>query len=92
MMGETANGRRWLQELVDGSAAGQNEIAEREGCSRPPFPAKIALYPATTAPERVCFKRLNRETGNRLKQLRVDAGTEVIVFPGLQPGHAFGRS
>ena len=61
---------------MDGSAAGQNEIADREGCSRPPFPAKIALYPATTAPERVCFKRLNRQTGNRLKQLRVDAGTE----------------
>ena len=29
-----AVGRRWLQEIVDGSAAGPDEIAAREGCSR----------------------------------------------------------
>ena len=40
---------------------------------------EIALYPATAASERVRFNRLNRQTGNRLKQLLVDAGTEEPV-------------
>ncbi len=29
-----ALGRRWLQEIVDGSAASPDEIAEREDCSK----------------------------------------------------------
>lgn len=33
----------------------------------------IALYPATSSSERVSFNRINRETGNRLKQLQVDS-------------------
>lgn len=33
----------------------------------------IALYPATSSSERVSFNRINRETGNRLKQLLVDS-------------------
>jgi DNA end-binding protein Ku len=40
---------------------------------------EIALYPATTTSERVRFNRLNRQTGNRLKQLLVDAGTDEPV-------------
>ena len=40
---------------------------------------EIALYPATTASERVRFNRLNRQTGHRLKQLMVDAETEEPV-------------
>ena len=40
---------------------------------------EIALYPATSASERVRFNRLNRQTGNRLKQLLVDAQTEEPV-------------
>jgi DNA end-binding protein Ku len=40
---------------------------------------EIALYPATSASERVRFNRLNRQTGNRLKQLMVDAGTDEPV-------------
>src|SRR5215207_89926 len=40
---------------------------------------EIALYPATTTSERVRFNRLNRQTGNRLKQLMVDAGTDEPV-------------
>ena len=40
---------------------------------------EIALYPVTSASERVRFNRLNRETGNRLKQLMVDAGTDEPV-------------
>ena len=33
----------------------------------------IALYPATSSSERVSFHRINKKTGNRLKQLNVDA-------------------
>ena len=40
---------------------------------------EIALYPATSSSERVRFNRLNRQTGNRLKQLMVDADTEEPV-------------
>jgi DNA end-binding protein Ku len=40
---------------------------------------EIALYPATSSSERVRFNRLNRQTGNRLKQLMVDAETEEPV-------------
>ena len=35
----------------------------------------IALYPATSSSERVSFNRINKKTGNRLKQLQVDAET-----------------
>jgi DNA end-binding protein Ku len=35
----------------------------------------IALYPATSSSERVSFNRINRKTGNRLKQQLVDAET-----------------
>lgn len=40
---------------------------------------EIALYPASSASERVRFNRINRQTGNRLKQLLVDAGTDEPV-------------
>src|SRR5919107_3051299 len=40
---------------------------------------EIALYPASSSSERVRFNRLNRQTGNRLKQLMVDAGTDEPV-------------
>jgi DNA end-binding protein Ku len=35
----------------------------------------VALYPASSASEKVSFHRLNRQTGNRLKQLLVDSET-----------------
>jgi DNA end-binding protein Ku len=35
----------------------------------------IALYPAASSSERVSFNRINKKTGNRLKQLLVDAET-----------------
>ncbi|RAI42930.1 Ku protein [Rhodoplanes roseus] len=35
----------------------------------------VALYPATSAGERVAFRQINRATGNRLKQQLVDAVT-----------------
>jgi DNA end-binding protein Ku len=35
----------------------------------------VALYPATSRSERISFNWLNRDTGNRLKQLMVDSET-----------------
>jgi len=39
----------------------------------------IALYPAASASERVSFTRINKKTGNKLKQQLVDAETGVTV-------------
>jgi len=39
----------------------------------------VALYPATSNSERISFNWLNRETGNRLKQLMVDSDTNEPV-------------
>ena len=41
----------------------------------------VALYNATSASERVSFNTLNRKTGNRLKQLMIDSGTQEPVDP-----------
>src|SRR3954451_22168563 len=35
----------------------------------------IALYPAVNAAERISFRQVNRQTGNRLRQQLVDAVT-----------------
>src|SRR5262245_30998142 len=39
----------------------------------------IALYPAIAASERVSFRQVNRETGNRLRQQLVDTVTGQVV-------------
>ena len=39
----------------------------------------IALYPAVDASERVSFRQVNRETGNRLRQQLVDSVTGEAV-------------
>ena len=39
----------------------------------------ITLYPASTLSEKVSFNRLNRKTGNRLKQQNVDSETGDVV-------------
>ena len=39
----------------------------------------IALYPASSLNEKVSFNRINRKTGNRLKQQNVDAETGEVV-------------
>lgn len=39
----------------------------------------VALYPAASKSERVSFHWLNRETGNRLRQLMVDPETDKLV-------------
>ena len=44
----------------------------------------IALYPASSLSEKVSFNRVNRKTGNRLKQQNVDSETGEVVS---QRGH-----
>ncbi len=39
----------------------------------------IALYPAASSSERVSFNRINKKTGNRLKQQQIDAETGQLV-------------
>jgi len=39
----------------------------------------ISLYPAISAAERISFRRVNRETGNRLRQQLVDSVTGKVV-------------
>ena len=39
----------------------------------------VALYPATTSVDKTRFLMINKETGNRLKQLMVDAETGDVV-------------
>jgi DNA end-binding protein Ku len=39
----------------------------------------VSLYPASSTSEKVSFHRLNKQTGNRLKQLLVDSETEEPV-------------
>jgi DNA end-binding protein Ku len=41
----------------------------------------IALYPAIAASERISFRQVNRETGNRLRQQLVDSVTGEVVEP-----------
>jgi Ku protein len=42
----------------------------------------VLLYPASTSVEKTRFHMINRETGNRLKQQMVDAGTGDVVENG----------
>lgn len=39
----------------------------------------VALYPATSAAERVSFNQINRKTGNRIRYKKVDAETDEPV-------------
>ena len=41
----------------------------------------IALYPASSMTERIGFNRINRKTGNRLKQQNVDSETVTCLLP-----------
>lgn len=51
----------------------------------------VALYPATSEREKVRFHRINRRTGNRLKQQNIDAVTGEVVPPEqIGRGYEFG--
>ncbi len=41
----------------------------------------VALYPASSAAERVSFRQINKRTGHRLKQQLVDSETGEVVGP-----------
>jgi DNA end-binding protein Ku len=52
----------------------------------------IALYPASSLSEKVSFNRINRKTGNRLKQQNVDSETgEVVSREDTARGYEIGK-
>ena len=52
----------------------------------------IALYPATSATERVSFRQVNRQTGNRLRQQLVDSVTgEPVNTENKGRGYEIGK-
>jgi DNA end-binding protein Ku len=52
----------------------------------------IALYPATSEREKVRFHQINRDTGNRIKMVRVDAETEdEIPYEKIVRGFEVGK-
>jgi DNA end-binding protein Ku len=52
----------------------------------------IALYPAASSAERVSFNRINKKTGNRLKQQLVDAETgEPVDKDDVGRGYEIGK-
>ena len=52
----------------------------------------IALYPASSLSEKVSFNRINRKTGNRLKQQNVDAETgEEVPREDIARGYEVGK-
>jgi DNA end-binding protein Ku len=53
----------------------------------------IALYPATSAAERVSFRQVNRRTGHRLKHKLVDSVTgEAVETPDKARGYEVGEN
>ena len=52
----------------------------------------IALYPASSLSEKVSFNRVNRKTGNRLKQQNIDSETgEVVTREDIARGYEIGK-
>jgi DNA end-binding protein Ku len=52
----------------------------------------IALYPASSFTEKVSFNRINRKTGNRLKQQNVDSETgDVVPREDIARGYEIGK-
>lgn len=53
----------------------------------------VALFPATTLADRVRFRTINRDTGNRIRQQIVDEGTGEVVEPeNRAKGYEVGKS
>ena len=52
----------------------------------------IALYPATSSSERISFNRINKKTGNRLKQQNVDSETgDPVEREDVGRGYEIGK-
>src|SRR6185312_9452497 len=48
----------------------------------------VALYPATSDSEKISFNQLNRQTGHRIKYLKVDADTgEEVANEDIVKGY-----
>jgi DNA end-binding protein Ku len=53
----------------------------------------IAMFPASSSTDRVSFRQINKNTGNRLKQQLVDSVTGDVVEPGQKGrGYEIGRN
>jgi non-homologous end joining protein Ku len=53
----------------------------------------IALYPAVSPAERISFRQVNKQTGNRLRQQLVDSGTgEVVQTHDKGRGYEIGQN
>src|SRR5512145_245200 len=53
----------------------------------------VALYPAISPAERVSFRQVNRQTGNRLRQQLVDSVTgEVVTSHDRGRGYEVGQN
>ena len=49
----------------------------------------VALYPATSDSEKISFNQINRNTGHRIRYLKVDAGTgEEVASEDIMKGYA----
>src|SRR5215468_3269728 len=52
----------------------------------------IALYPCSSLREKVSFNRINRQTGNRLKQQNLDSETgDVVPRQDIARGYEVGK-
>jgi DNA end-binding protein Ku len=52
----------------------------------------VALYPATSESEKISFNQLNRQTGHRIKYMKVDADTgEEVANEDIVKGYAFDK-
>ena len=57
-------------------------------CVCPSSPVPVALYPATSESEKISFNQLNRQTGHRIKYLKVDADTgEEVANEDIVKGY-----
>jgi DNA end-binding protein Ku len=53
----------------------------------------IAMYPASSSSERVSFRQINKQTGNRLKQQLVDSETgDVVLSEDKGRGYEIGKN
>ena len=74
---------------------GENQVKQRiKGYLRLSLVScPIALYPASSLREKVSFNRINRKTGNRLKQQNVDSETgEVVPREDIGRGYEVGKN
>ncbi|QND69828.1 Ku protein [Tardiphaga robiniae] len=61
----------------------------KASCAFPLSPAPVALFPATSDSEKISFNQINRNTGHRIKYVKVDADTgEEVLQEDIMKGYA----